>query len=437
MFDSLKILVPILSVAWNLLRTWWWLALPFVLWPAFLFLWKWWRTEKFLKENPPIVLEIKIPKEVLKPIRAMETVLNSLWQILYDPADSWEKWIDGKVILSYGMEIACIDGQVHFFLRFPKANRDSVEAAIYAQYPDAEISEAEDYTKKIPQDIPNKEWDLWGSSYKPLAKNPYPIKTYLEFETERETLEEKRIDPIAPLLESMAKIGPGEQFWIQILASPVSNKEVPWVDEGKEIRDELAMRVEKKKPNRPIILQAADVMITGEPPGAGSEEKKELLPPEMKLTPGERDIIASIEKKISKLGFHTSIRFIYLGKREVFFKPKLRLILGFFSQFSSQSLNTLVPYGVPFITKVKKSWFLPKNLFNKRTLYLRKRAMFRGYQDRTDPLFPKSRKWPSSFILNSEELASIFHFPGRRSAPGPSIERIEAKKGEAPPGLPM
>ena len=55
---------------------------------------------------------------------------------------------------------------------------------------------------------------------------------------------------------------------------------------------------------------------------------------------------------------------------------------------------------------------------------------------RFSPLFPQKGHWPSSFILNTEELASIYHFPGRRVAPAPFIRRIEAKKGEAPSGLP-
>ncbi|GAI18321.1 unnamed protein product, partial [marine sediment metagenome] len=69
-------------------------------------------------------------------------------------------------------------------IRIPEKNRDSAESAIYSQYPEAEISIADDYTKYIPQDIPNKDWDLWGSDYKLLKENPYPIKTYLKFETE-------------------------------------------------------------------------------------------------------------------------------------------------------------------------------------------------------------------------------------------------------------
>jgi len=50
------------------------------------------------------------------------------------------------------------------------------------------------------------------------------------------------------------------------------------------------------------------------------------------------------------------------------------------------------------------------------------------------PLFPGAG---GTFILNTEELASLFHFPGRAVAPVPFVSRIEAKKGEAPPGLPI
>ncbi len=438
MNESLKILISILGNVWEVVKVWWWLPVPFILLQPFLFLFRWWRTEIFLKNSPSILLEVKIPKEVLKPIRAMEIVLDGLWQIIYDaPGTLHEKWIEAKVILSYSFEIVSIEGEPHFFIRIPKANKEAIEAVIYGQYTSAEISVVEDYTKYIPADIPNKDWDLWGTDYKPLRKSPYPIKTYLEFESEREALEEKRIDPLATLLESMAKIGKGEQLWVQITASPVTNMEVPWVDEGEAIRDELAKRTEKAKKQKTMIMEATDFWVSGTVPGGEVEEKKELLPPEMKLTTGERDIISAIEKKMAKRGFNTNIRFIYLGKKEFFFKPKLRLALSYFSNFATQNLNMLVPYGQPFITKVPKKINPLGNIFRQRKLYLRKRNMFKNYIKRDHPLFPASRKFPSSFVLNTEELATIFHFPGQTSAPAPFMQRIETKKGEAPSGLPV
>lgn len=40
------------------------------------------------------------------------------------------------------------------------------------------------------------------------------------------------------------------------------------------------------------------------------------------------------------------------------------------------------------------------------------------------------------FILNTEELATIFHFPGGVSTT-PTFTRIESKKAEAPSNLPI
>jgi hypothetical protein len=40
------------------------------------------------------------------------------------------------------------------------------------------------------------------------------------------------------------------------------------------------------------------------------------------------------------------------------------------------------------------------------------------------------------FTLNTEELATIFHFPGRVSTTG-TFERIQAQKAEPPANLPI
>ncbi len=434
--NVLNFLAPFFSSVWQIVKYWFWLPLPFILWRPFSFLWRWGRTDIYLSKLNYILLDIKIPKEVLKPIRAMETVMIALRQTILDEPDWWEKWIDGKIQLSYAFEIVSLGGEPHFYIRIPDSGRDSVEAVVYGQYPEAEISIAEDYAKKVPRDIPNKEWDLWASDYKFLQPNPYPIKTYTEFETEHELLEEKRIDPVAGLLEAMAKIKPGEQLWVQILAEPVTNKELPWITEGQKIRDKIARRKEKP-PQKPLLIEAADVLITGKPAGAPAEEK-EFLPPEMKLTPGEREIISAVEAKISKPGFKTNIRFIYLGKRDVFFKPNLRLVFGFFASFGTESLNYLAPMGKT-LTKIHKSWFLPLNLLFERRLYIRKRKIFKNYLRRVGPSFPLpgGKYNTGTLVLNVEEIASLFHFPGRGPAPAPFIPRVEVKKGEAPPGLPI
>ena len=160
-------------------------------------------------------------------MRAMESVFSGLWQI-YAPPSPIEKWWDGQELLSYSFEIASIDGIPHFFVRCLDNARNMVESHIHAQFPEAEIFEVEDYTQKVPQDLPNKDWDMWGTDYQLTKDNAYPIKTYRDFETERESKEEKRIDPISSLLEAMSRLKKGEQIWVQIRAKPILDSDLPW-----------------------------------------------------------------------------------------------------------------------------------------------------------------------------------------------------------------
>ncbi|MCX6738258.1 MAG: hypothetical protein NTY11_02495, partial [Candidatus Parcubacteria bacterium] len=314
-----------------------------------------------------------------------------------------------------------------------------VESSVYAQYPEVEITEAEDYTKNVPQDIPNKTWDLWGCDYEFIKPDIYPMKTYSKFfEESPAAKEEKRIDPMASLLEGLAKAEPGEQIWVQIRIKPVTNAENNYKDRAKTEVGKLVYREDPSKSRTkdyPLIKKAIDVLITGEPPGAFQEEKKEgpILPPEMKLTPGEREIVALIEQKISKTMFEGYIRFIILGEKDKWNKANLKNVLGFFANFNTENVNSFKPWS-PSITKIHKHEQLFLNiLFYDRKLYMRKRRLFEKYQQRLWYNYPKPDK---TFILNLEELATMFHFVGRAAVPAPMVQRIESKKAEPPINLP-
>jgi len=430
------------------LKNWWWVFLPFLFWKPFSFLYRWWRIDSFLSQQKPVLLEIKLPKDVVKPVRAMEQVMASINAAIYQPPDPWEKWVDGQVQLSISFEIASIGGETHFYVRTWVPYRESVEASLYAQYPELEIKEVDDYTKYVPQNIPNKDWDLFAADYHLVKPDYFPIKTYTEFETEHEVTEEKRVDPVAALLEGMAKVKPGEQFWFQFVAEPIGDADelkfmgfvtTPgslgvWLKKGEELRDKLAHRPEASKPAKPMIQEAAQILITGKVTEEEVKEERDIIPPEMKLTPGEREVLMAMEKKMSKPFFKTTVRFVYLGKREVWFKPNFRLAFSYFNGYTTSNLNALFPYGSgKTLTKVAKSWFLPVNLIRKRRLYLRCRKIFRNYVRRLSPFFPKHG---GTAMLNVEEMASLFHFPGQEAAPAPGVSRIESKRGGVPPQLP-
>ena len=62
-----------------------------------------------------VLLEIKMPTEVLKPIRSMEQVFSALWAQAYDPPDWWEKWWEGKQNDSIQLEMVSLDGMPHLY----------------------------------------------------------------------------------------------------------------------------------------------------------------------------------------------------------------------------------------------------------------------------------------------------------------------------------
>ncbi len=421
----------ILPVFWDFFKTWWWLPLPFLLWPNFKYHWLYWRNRVWeaTSKTGGIMLEVRIPGEMLKPIRAMESVLSGFWQIYGEP--NWfEKWWKGEYGLSFSLEIASIDGTPHFLLKIPESQRDIFESHIYAQYPEAEINEVEDYVKNVPQDIPNDHWDILGTDYTMVAPDCFPLRTYAEFETEREAKEEKRVDPMSSLLEGLSLLKQGEQVWIQIKLKPVTDAETGFVRGCKKMRDSLVKRKEPPK-KKSILMEAWETLIDGIVNQEKSDEK--MHPPEMMLTPGEKEAVAAIERKMSKHIFKTHIRFVYISKKESFFGGRFKFPMSFFNQFNNPTLNTIIPWGKT-ITKVKQNWY-DFYFMKKKRLYIKKRRMFRNYVDRKQAFDPVQVKG-ASFILNTEEVASIFHFPSRISAPASVIQRVESKKKEAPFNLP-
>ncbi|MBI4138132.1 MAG: hypothetical protein HY482_00860 [Candidatus Wildermuthbacteria bacterium] len=411
---------------------WWWLFLPFLLWRPVKFLWIWWRQEIFDTQQRSMFLEVKFSEGIPRPFKAMEDVFSALWQT-HDPANPREKWLEGKYQLSFAFEIVSTEGNVHFYIRLPAGAQKLVESAIYAQFPQVELQVAEDYTKFVPRDIPNKDWDVWGTNYVLEKPDPVPIRTYSEFfEDSPSEKEEFRVDPMALLVEGLSRLGKGEHIWVQFVLKPVLHGESGLPEAGLELVNTIVKRPVAPKPRSLLddVKSVGGHVATGAEPVAAAAAKEEFIPPEMKLTPGQRDLVAAIERKVSKYAFSVMSRFVYVARRENYFGPAKALPMSWYTQFSGATYNNLRPLKHT-LTKVYTvfTWFL-----DRRRTFVKKRRIFRNYVMRVPPNFPQPG---GTFYLNIEELATIFHFPGKMTTPSASVSRVGAKKGEAPPGLPV
>lgn len=375
------------------------------------------------------LLEIRLPQIVERTPLAMEQVLTGLHGIYKKPKLP-RKYFRGAVPFWFSCEIVSLAGETHFYIRIPAKFRSLVESHVWAQYPDAEVREADDYTDLMPRDVPNAVWDIFGSDYALLRPDPYPIRTHFEFEA---PVEERRIDPLAGVLEVMGSLGPGEQLWFQLVAQPVFDER--WQKEGKDLVRKLMGRKAESKGNILAIFGPFSDFLSGIvddllqlfSPNIGEAKSGEELGKErepkasiMFLSPGEREVIEAIERNISKIGFRTAARFMYFAHHEVFDKARVSAFLGAMRQFNSENLNGFIPN---FATMTDIDYIFPK-----QRNFFRKRRLDRYYRFR---LFKRK-----TFVFNTEELATVFHFPGVQVARAPTVERIGAKRGGPPQMLP-
>lgn len=385
----------------------------------------------YLRSIDWVILEIVPPKEVHKSPEAMELVLNVFNG---GGAGNWyEKYWKGELAQYYSLEIVSTEGKVHFYVRFAKKFKKAFEAQLYAQYPQAEIKEVEDYTKKIPSSDfgKNSPISMFAYNLKLKKEDPYPIKSYIDFGLDRAVgslEEEQRIDPITPTIETMGSIGIGEHIWVQInFRQAVKRHEVK---KGEEIEKEKAWTDKSKE------------IIAGLKAAANTKDAEGKVTAG-RLSKGENQVIEAIERHRNKPGFDCGIRVLYVANKDNFSGNTISAFTAMFRQYNTEDMNSFsmgdltktpdaMPWKDPFDKKVKK---MKKDYLDD---YKDRAFFYGGFRfDKIGKYFTHpENSGNKGFVLSSEELATIYHLPGR-VAETPTVGRIESKKGEPPANLPI
>lgn len=359
----------------------WYVWLPIVLILAFLTFRNYRRIDA-VRATESILLILEIPKANDKKELAAEQLFASLHGILRDHK---ELRMNGGVQEHLSFEIASVNGQIRFYVWLPKALQSFVEGQVYSQYPSVQIHTAdEDYVahERRHSVVYTSELSLTTSEY-------LPIKTFASFE----------VDPLAGITGTLAKLeSTGEELWVQVLARPVA-------DDWHKASDKWISSVKNGSPfaflNGGFSFKWIGDFIgalSKPPEGSGESKPKEL---------SERDKtrISEAEKKATKLGYQVKIRIAYLGESTESAKLRMQAIVGTFKQYNSTNLNGFRMTGASF---------------RKEDLQKYKARLFmdRGY------------------ILNIEELASVFHLP-HTNVETPNIVWASSKTAEPPAKLPI
>ena len=200
-----------------------------------------------------------------------------------------------------------------------------------------------------------------------------PIKTFPSFE----------VDPLSGITATLARLkDAGEEMWIQILARPIADD---WHKKGRK--------------------QIARIK-------SGSLKLSSLIvAPFQTPTEGDRDLnerdksrIKAIEHKNIKLGYQVQIRLVYLGNDQKTALLRMQALVGAFKQFNTTELNGFRQKSSSFNAKLLQTYGA------------------RHFDN-------------EGFILNIEELASVFHLP-HTSVDTPNIIWASSKTAEPPTTLP-
>ena len=390
-----------------------------------------------------VLLEIVPPREVLRSPKAMELFIsNALYHFSYK-GGSEEYW-QGAVWFWFSLEIASIDGQVHFYIRTPSRIKELIETQMYAQYPQSQVKVVDDYTLAVDEITPESHWNGWGCEFGLIRPEAYPIKTYIDFGLDKDPKEEYKVDPISPVVEFFGSLQKGEQAWVQIIVTP-SKKEYhthgtwfghhDWVAEADIQMEKLLLPYTSKRDD----------------PG---EHLLKLSRIEVRVPSFLDRAVKGMSAKTGKLGFETGIRVMYLAKKEIYpvgnrtnNSRNIRLI---FRQYAAPDVNEFNrinstqgdAFGGVFTISAKTIMLLADRMLHE----YRERAFF--HLPLRHHLFNKHTiPWPfnilfypvyfhhQTYILNTEELATIWHFPGQ-ILKVPTLERIESKEASPPTNLP-
>jgi len=392
---------------------------------------------EFVSEVKWIFLEVRIEELNERSAFAMEQVFAALHAI--HGTITWGEAFAGKVQLWMSCEIVSLGGKVSYIYKIPEKFRNLLESAIFAQYPKAEIYEVEDYLKNLPHhyEPEHVDFDFWGTQLVKKKDNAFPIKTYVGFEhKEQDTF----IDPLANVLEAMSNIQPYELMAFQIVIKPVDDK---WKEHAQHLVDKLKGVPEHHVSSwfDTIFLEFPGKILDGlmailVPPGEdhGKSSHKEEAPSQMQhKSEGEKMVIAAVEKALSKIYYEAKVRILYLAPKDKFNKGlRIPEIIGAVRNFDDVSINGLKPDTGHTWTdatfKISKKLEAP---YIEQNILLRKRHLLHQFMSRS--------AWMGvgKTLLNTEELATIYHFPQSPNVRVSQIQKVQTVKSAPPPDLPI
>ena len=337
------------------------------------------------KESPRDVKEEQTTQRLQEEIAAAESMFSLIGGLRANPKGIIS-WLFGSHN-TFAFEVVAYQKLISFYVAVPKKMRRFVEQEIYAHYPAASIETVADYNIFSPQSHTK------AAALVLKRANMFALRTYRKMD----------IDPQDSIINTLAKLNENEGAAIQIIA-----RSAPKAWRARGMRVTRAVRQGKTLTE---ALRATSYSRFFGGAGKMSEiilqkQKNEQPPERQQMTPVEEESLRSIEEKMSKAGLLCNLRVIVASPNSGQAQIYLDNIVDAFNQY------TVFEYGngLKPVRRLKG-----RNIIND--------FIFRNFSERT------------VMVLNTEELASLFHFPLPHNET-PNIAWLTAKRAPAPPDTP-
>ena len=317
-----------------------------------------------------------LTEEVLSQAQVMYNIISST------ATKGFKSKIYGQRHLSF--EIVARDGLVCYYAVVPTVLTEVVRQAIAAAYPSARLEEVSEHTvfSKV-----GKMSGTIGGEFT-LRKNfAYPIATYME----------SKRDASRALLNALSAATREDGIGIQILIRPANER---WAKSAVSVSEKIIEDKDKKKTGLSVFFSPSEIMESLWKPPESDDKKPEDKKP---LNSVEQATVDAIQEKTRYPGYEVLIRAVVSSNTAARSQVILKNIVAAFALFDSPTFN-----GFKFT--------LAKNIEELTSSYI-----FR--------FFPQQ---VNKNILNSVELATIFHLPDQNSIPSSQVKRQMSKQVDGP-----
>lgn len=406
----------------------------------------WWlkrdaNRNKYVDGTEWVFLEVKIDELNEKSPLAMEQIFAALHAIHQN--FTWGEQLSGRVVLFVSCEIVSLGGKVSYIFKMPSRYRNLFESALFAQYPKAEVRETEDYLRNLPHFyVPDQvDFDFWGTEWLKKKDNAYPIRTYLQDASFEHGAQETFIDPLSNVIEVMSNLQPYELMVYQLIIKPIDDK---WKEHIRHLVDKLKGVPEEHQEDwllkivhffPDLIATILVDIISGPKDEHAAPVRVQEEPPSLMLhrTDVEKMTITAIEHALSKIGYEVRLRTFYLAPKDKFNKSlRIPEIVGAFRNFDDIVLNGIKPdIGHSWTDKAYKLSEKLERPYTEMNTLTRKRHFLHWLTARSH------WKGIGKVVMNTEELASIFHFPQVPHTRVSQLEKVHTVKSAPPMDLPI